>query len=80
MKFPMWCRTILFAGLSVGISADEEPFSFVVMSDIHGFTPLSFKPFDNSTKIWIESERILKNIKNNYGGGEFVVMPGDSTS
>jgi len=80
MKFPMWCRTILFVGLSVGISADEEPFSFVVMSDIHGFTPLSFKPFDNSTKIWIESERILKNIKNNYGGGEFVVMPGDSTS
>jgi hypothetical protein len=76
----MWCRTILFAGLSIAVSADEEPFLFVVMSDIHGFTPLSFKPFDNSTKIWREGERILKNIKNNYGVGEFVVMPGDSAS
>ena len=75
----MWCRTIFFAGLSVAVSADEEPFSFVVMADIHGFTWLSFKPFDTYPTHWIEHERILKNIKD-ISGGEFVVMPGDSTS
>jgi len=51
------------------------------MVDIHGFTPFSFNPFYNtSSPTWIVGENILMNIKDNFGGGEFVVMVADGAS
>ena len=78
----MLCRSILLLSLSIAVSANDEssPFSFVVLSDIHSFTELSFKPFDDTLSVWIQGKNILKNIKDNYGGGKFVVMPGDGAS
>ena len=73
------CLYLISALLAVA-SANEDSFSFVVMADIHAFTSLSFSPFDNSSSTWVHGKRILKNIKENYGRGEFVVMPGDGAS
>jgi len=80
MKFRLWAY-LLFTLLSTAVSANEESFSFVVMADIHDFAPFSFNPFNNtSLPTWIVGESILKNIKDNFGGGEFVVMVGDGAS
>ena len=79
--FPMLFRSILSLSLSFAVSAhDESSFSFVILSDIHAFTELSFKPFDDTLSVWTQGKKILKNIKDNYGGGEFIVMPGDGAS
>eukprot|EP00979_Chaetoceros_neogracilis_P016995 scaffold10171_cov446-Chaetoceros_neogracile.AAC.1 len=61
----MLCRSILLLSLSIAVSANDEssPFSFVVLSDIHSFTELSFKPFDDTLSVWIQGKKILKNIK-----------------
>ena len=58
----------------------DESWSFLVMADIHTFTPFSFNP--DTTKlgtVWKESIKILKSVKKEYGG-ELVMMPGDSNS
>ena len=78
MKFRLWIY--LLSTLSTAVSANEESFSFVVMADIHSLTPFSFDPFNTSSPTWIVGESILKNIKDNFGGGEFVVMVGDGAS
>ena len=57
----------------------EESWSFLVMTDIHAFTPFSFNPDNETEPVWIESKKILKGIKQEYGG-ELVMMTGDSAS
>lgn len=58
------------------------PWSFVVFADIHGLTPFSFDPLDESLDTWRDSLDILKNIKQSHveDGGEIVLLPGDVLS
>jgi hypothetical protein len=57
-----------------------EPWSFVVFADIHGLTPFSFDPFDESIPAWRNSLKTLTHIKEKYGAGDIVLLPGDMLS
>ena len=63
------------------ISATDETqtWSFTVLADVHGLTPFSFNPFNESMHTWAEGEPIIRNIKENYGG-EIAILPGDLVS
>lgn len=62
-------------------NASTEPFSFVVMADVHFFTPLAFQSDEyKSTKHWKTGLSILKNIYENYGQSNFLITIGDSVS
>ena len=71
----------IIASASAQKPADKnESFSFLVLSDIHVFTPLSFDLNEDTTVAFIQSAaQTMKNINETYGG-EFIVMPGDSAS
>ena len=63
------------------VNASTEPFSFVVMADVHGFTPLAFQSDGyKSKKHWKTRLSILKNIYQNYGQSKFLITIGDSVS
>ena len=57
-----------------------EPWSFTVVADPHNFMPFSYGPSDASDKRFATLKEILSNIKQNYNGGEVVLMPGDGVS
>ena len=65
--------------VSVG-GEDADEFTFLVLPDMHDFTPLAFDP-NNENAIYITeiAAKIFKNVKEKYGG-EFIMMPGDTAS
>jgi len=63
-------------------AADETDLTFLVMSDLHDFTPFAYKKTLDGTKkmdLWEASKAALSEIKATYGG-ELVLIPGDSAS
>jgi hypothetical protein len=59
-------------------AAEEDSWTFLVMPDQHVFTPFSFdKDSEETQKVWTESLRILKAMKEDYGG-DLVLISGDS--
>ena len=58
---------------------EGQNLKFLVMSDMHAYTPFSFNTAFRQTDVWRTSQRVLKLIKQEHGG-ELVLSPGDSVS
>lgn len=68
---------------SVNIAKEEtdpiEEWSFLVLADVHSFTPLSFDPYNKNMETWKTTSPILQSIqmKHNF---DFVMLVGDLVS
>jgi hypothetical protein len=63
-------------------AVNETDMTFLVMSDLHDFTPFAYKKTLEDIKqmnLWEASKAALSAIKATYGG-ELVLIPGDSAS
>ena len=59
---------------------DADEFTFLVLPDLHDFTPLAFYPnSEEAISITNIAGKIFKKVKGKYGG-EFIMMPGDTAS
>jgi hypothetical protein len=58
---------------------EGQNLKFLVMSDMHAYTPFSFTKAFRQAPEWENSLRVLKLIKQEHGG-EIVLSPGDSVS
>lgn len=56
-----------------------QDLSFLVMSDVHMFTPFSFARNQKWHQVWDDAKEVLSYIKEQYGG-ELIMLPGDSVS
>jgi len=65
---------------TVPVGEDADEFTFLVLPDMHDFTPLAFDPnSEEAISITNIAGKIFKNVKEKYGG-EFIMMPGDTAS
>jgi len=60
------------------VTAEEEPWSFIVLADWHNAEPFARKP-GNGTDPWNKLYDQIHYVKETYGG-DLVVLPGDSNN